>query len=179
MHLYTEQEAWKKFPAAVDFTVEGIVDAPEETVAPEPTVAPEKTSATVGGVKYSLSGDKATVTGVKDKSAARLTIPATIKANGKTYKVTAVKASACKGMKKLSAVTIGKNVKTIGKNAFNGCSKLKSVTIKTTLLTGATVGANAFKGIQSKAAIKCPAKKLKAYKKLLQKRGVGKKAQFN
>ena len=185
VHMYTTQEAWKNFPAALDFKVEGIVDA-TEAPTDEPTAAPiviepapeEKKNVTVSGVKYSLSGSKATVTGMKNKNAAKLTIPATVKANGKTYKVTAVKASACKGMKKLSTLVLGKNVKTIGKNAFYGCKALKTITIKTTKLTGSSVGANAFKGILAKVKITCPSGKKSAYKKLLQKRGVGKKATF-
>lgn len=177
VHMYTTQEAWKKFPAAVDFRVEGIVDA---TPTPEPTAtpAPAAKTATVGGLKYSLSGSKATVTGPKDKNASMLTIPATIKANGKTYKVTAVKTSACKGMKKLTALTIGKNVRNIGKNAFYGCKKLQTINIRTKQLTGTTVASNAFKGIAAKAKITCPSGKKNAYRKLLQKRGVGDKATF-
>ena len=152
--------------------------AAEPAAEPAVTVVPEKKSATVGGVKYSLSGSKATVIGVKNKNARKLTIPATIKANDKTYKVTAIKASACKNMKKLATLTIGKNVKTIGKNAFYGCKALKTIKIKTTKLNSTTVGSNAFKGIASKAKITCPSGKKSAYKKLLQKRGVGSKATF-
>ena len=145
----------------------------------DPTVDPAPatpTTATVGALKYSLKGSAATVTGPKSKSAKKLTIPATIKVNGKTYKVTAIQASAFKSMKKLTTVVIGKNVKTIGKNAFYKCAKLKSITIKTTKLTTKTVGANAFKGVYKKVTVKVPAKKLKAYKTLLKKKGLPKTA---
>jgi hypothetical protein len=37
------------------------------------------------------------------------------------------------------------------------------------------VGENAFKGISSKAAIKVPSSKVKAYKKLMAQKGQGKK----
>ena len=134
------------------------------------------TTATVGALKYSLKGGNATVTAPKSKSAKKLTIPATIKVKGKTYKVTAIKASAFKGMAKLTTVTIGANVKTIGKNAFLNCKKLKTITIKTTKLTTKTVGANAFKGVYKKATVKVPAKKLKAYRTLLVKKGLPKTA---
>ena len=67
----------------------------------------------------------------------------------------------------MTQVTIDKNVKNIGKNAFYGCKNLKKVIIKTTKLTKKTVGKNAFKGIHKKATIKVPKKKLNAYKKLL------------
>lgn len=168
-----------RIPYAV--RIDPIEEEPTEVPTPEPTATPAPAAAktaTVGGLKYSLSGSKATVTGPKDKNAAKLTIPATIKANGKTYKVIAVKASACKGMKKLTALTIGKNVRNIGKNAFYGCKKLQTINIRTKQLTGTTVASNAFKGIAAKAKITCPSGKKNAYRKLLQKRGVGDKATF-
>ena len=67
-------------------------------------------------------------------------------------------------------------MKTIGAKAFYKCAKLKSITIKTTKLTTKTVGANAFKGVYKKATVKVPAKKLKAYKTLLVKKGLPKTA---
>ena len=140
-----------------------------DDTAPEPA-APA--TATVGALKYKLDGSAATVTGPKSKNAKKLTIPATIKVEGETYKVTAIKASAFKGLKKLTTLVIGANVKTIGKNAFLKCAKLKSITIKTAKLTTKTVGANAFKGVYKKATVKVPAKKLKAYKTLLVKKGL-------
>ena len=63
------------------------------------------------------------------KASKTVTIPATIKANGVTYKVTAIAANAFKGNKTVTKVTMGGNIKTIGKNAFYGCTKLKTVTI--------------------------------------------------
>ena len=118
------------------------------------------------------------LTGPKDKNAKKLKIPATITVDGKTYKVTAIKDNAFKGMKKLTSVEIGKNIKTIGKNAFSKCSKLKTITIKTTNLTKDSVKSGAFKGIDKKATIKCPKKKKKEYQKFLVKKGVPKTAKF-
>ncbi len=60
-------------------------------------------------------------------------------------------------------------VRSIGKNAFKNCKKLKSIQIKGNALK--TVGKNAFKGIHAKAKIKVPKKQLKAYKKLLKGKG--------
>lgn len=45
-------------------------------------------------------------------------------------------------------------------------------------LKAAKVGKNAFKGIKSSATIKVPKAKLKAYKTMLYKKGVSKKATF-
>ena len=79
----------------------------------------------------------------------------------------------CSAVKK---VTIPSKVKKIGKQAFYNCKNLKSITIKTTKLTTKNVGSKAFGKINSKATLKVPSKKLKAYKTLLKKKGVtGKK----
>ena len=66
--------------------------------------------------------------------------------------------------KKLKSVTIGKNVKKIGKEAFYNCKKIKRITIKSANLK--SVGKNAIKGINKKATIKVPKKQLKKYKRL-------------
>ncbi len=135
---------------------------------------------TVNGGVYDLNHAKQTAELVKPEktSVKTLKIPDTVKANGITYKVASIAASACKGLKKLTAVTISKNISSIGAEAFSGCKALKTVTIKTTKLKSSTVGANAFNGIYKKATIKCPAKKLSAYKKLLLKKGVPATAKF-
>jgi hypothetical protein len=73
---------------------------------------------------------------------------------------------------------IPKKVKKIGKKAFYGCKKLKTITIKTTKLKKSTIGSKAFKGIYKKAKFKCPKSKLKNYKKWLKKAGAPKKAKY-
>ncbi len=105
-----------------------------------------------------------------------LKIPDTIKVNGKSYKVTEIKAKACAGNRLLTAVTLGKNIKTIGAGAFNGCANLKKITFKGTALTKA--GSNAFKGIQSAATVTCPKAKLTKYQNLLKKAGIPQAAKF-
>lgn len=95
---------------------------------------------------------------------ASITIPATIKRNGKTYKVTSVAAGMMKRNTKVKKVTIGKNVTKIGKEAFYGCKNLKTITIKSSRLK--SVGKNAIKGIYKKGVIVCPKAKKSAYKKL-------------
>lgn len=121
------------------------------------------------------------VTSVKEKTvmftggpaeASKVSIPDTVKLQGKTYKVTAVAANAFKGEKTLTQMTVGKNVTAIGKNAFNGCSGLKKITVKTAKLK--SVGKNALKGIHKKAAVNVPKKKLAKYKKLFKGKGQGK-----
>lgn len=76
---------------------------------------------------------------------------------------------------RLAKITIPSKVKKIGKQAFYNCKRLKNITIKTSKLTRGRVGSKAFKGIHSKAVIKVPKKQLKAYKKILRARGIGKR----
>ena len=81
-------------------------------------------------------------------------------------------AGAFKDCKKLTKITLGKNVTSIGKNAFSGDKKLKTIVINSAKLK--SVGKNAFKNINKKAIIKVPKKQLKAYKKLFKKAGLPK-----
>ena len=157
---------------AVDKNVE--VTSGGETIA-EPT---EVTEFRNNGLIYSLNNEKntATVAGVTDKKAKELVIEDQVYVLDKVFKVTGVRDGALKGLKKLTSLVIGKNVKAIGKNAFYKCAKLKTITIQTTKLTSKTVGANAFKGVYKKVTVKVPAKKLKAYKTLLVKKGLPKTA---
>lgn len=130
------------------------------------------------GATYKVTGAKVknpTITYVKPKkNVKKVNIPATITVKGIKYQVTAVSKDAFKNNKKVTQVTIDKNVNNIGKNAFYGCKNLKKVIIKTTKLTKKTVGKNAFKGIHKKATIKVPKKKLDVYKKLLKNAGISK-----
>lgn len=95
--------------------------------------------------------------------------PATVKINGYTFNVTAIGDKAFNGCTKLKKVTIGSKVTTIGKQAFNGCKALTSITVNSKVLK--TVGASALKGISAKAVIKVPAAKLSAYQKLFKGKG--------
>lgn len=101
------------------------------------------------------------------KSLKKVVIPATVKINGFTFKVTEIGAKAFQGNKKLSNVVIGKNVTSIKKQAFAKCKKLKSIKIKSKQIK--TIGKNAIKGIHSRAVIKTSGKKLTTYKKLFKK----------
>lgn len=102
-------------------------------------------------IKYTVTSAKEVkVTGPTKKSIRSVTIPATVKYKGTTYKVTS-----------------------IGSKAFYNCKKLKTVTIKSRKLK--SVGKNAFKGIYKKAKVTVPKSKYKAYRKLLKKAGFSSK----
>ena len=110
-----------------------------------------------------------------NKNAKTITIPATIKVKGVTYKVTKIADNSFRNNKKITEITIGKNIVSIGKNAFYGCKKLKTITIRSKKLTSKTVSKNAFKGLTKITTIKVPKNKLTAYKKLLKKKGLSSK----
>ncbi|MBC5714473.1 leucine-rich repeat protein [Roseburia sp. BX1005] len=102
-------------------------------------------------IKYTVTSAKEVkVTGPTKKSIRSVTIPATVKYKGTTYKVTS-----------------------IGSKAFYNCKKLKTVTIKSRKLK--SVGKNAFKGIYKKAKVTVPKSKYKAYRKLFKKAGFSSK----
>lgn len=122
---------------------------------------------TVSGSTYKVTKAGAEVMVYKTSKVARsVIIPATIKAKGITYKVTAIGTKAFNGNKKLKKVTIGANIKKISNNAFFKCRSLKTVTIKSVLLTKKTASKKAFKGVGKKMVIKVPKKVKKAYVKM-------------
>ena len=102
------------------------------------------------------------------KKKTSVTIPATVTdASGNVYKVTAIADKAFANSKKLKSVTIGANVKSIGKGAFKGCKKLAKVTVNANVTT--RIGKNAFKGIKSGARFTIKASKRSKAVKLLNK----------
>lgn len=155
------------------------------------------------GNQYKVTGSdqkNPTVKYVKPKSNAKgnVKIPATARYAGVTYKVTSIADKAFRNNKKvtnitvgtnvksigrsafekctkLKTVTVGKNVTKIGKNAFGGCKNLKTLTIKSAKLTKKGLASGSFKGISKKTVVKVPKGKVKAYKKLLQSKGLDKK----
>lgn len=125
------------------------------------------TKYTVAGCQYKVikAGAEVSLVGT-NKNAKSVTIPAVIKVKGVTYKVTSIGTKAFNGSKKLKKVTIGANIKKISNNAFFKCKSLKTVTIKSVLLTKKTVNKKAFKGVGKKMVIKVPKKVKKAYVKM-------------
>ena len=122
---------------------------------------------TIAGNQYRITKIGAEVSLIKTNAKAKsINIPATIKANGITYKVTTIAAKAFKQNKKLKSITVSANVKKIGNNAFFKCPSLKTVNLKTVLLTRKTASKKAFKGANKKLVIKVPKKVKKSYKKI-------------
>ena len=85
---------------------------------------------TSGKNSYKVTKQGTAVAFAKTKSKSKtIAIPATIKIGNTTYKVTSIAANALKGNKKLTKVTIGKNVTSIGKGAFQNCTALTKITV--------------------------------------------------
>lgn len=158
-----------------------VTESPMPTGTAEATVSPDVigpdtptiTLATnknysVNGNKYKvLSGKKAAFIGCTSKKVQKLNIPSTVQLGGHKYQVTTIANSACKGYKNLKNVTIGENIKTIGKHAFLDCGQLKQVTIKSRKLK--SVGKAAFRKVPATLVIKVPKGKIRSYKKMIQK----------
>ncbi len=129
---------------------------------------------TVGNYKYKIISAKTNGTGTVSfvglaKSVSSVTIGDTVTILGAKFKIVQISDKALKNKTGVTSVTIGSNVQTIGKEAFYGMKKLKTLTIKSTKIT--KVGSNALKGIYSSAKIKVPKSKLSKYKSLFKNKG--------
>lgn len=118
----------------------------------------------------------ATVKKARSKNIKSVVIPDTITIKGYEYKVTGIAKNAFANCKKLGKAVIGKNVSSIGANAFKGCKKLKSVAVLSSKVT--TIGKDAYKSVKSNINMLLPKKKYKAYKKLMKKAALPKKAKY-
>lgn len=148
------------------------------SVTPSPDQNTPGTNTVKKGSICKVSGGKYKVTDTKKKTVEykapvsltvrSITIPASIsiEVDGKkeNYKVTAVSAKACAKYKKVKKVVVGKNVVSIGKEAFRNCKNLKKIVIRSNVLK--KVGKNAVKGIHKKAVITCKKKNVGIYRKL-------------
>lgn len=125
------------------------------------------TSYTISGNEYKVSKPGAEVILVRtSKTTKNVTVPAQIYVQGITYKVTSIGAKAFNNNKKLTKVTIGINIVKINSNAFFNCKNLKTVTIKSVLLTTKTASKKAFKNAHKKLVIQVPKKVKKNYTKI-------------
>lgn len=148
---------------------------------PVPPPEPGLTTVTEGGLRYGLDleNDTAMVLGAADiYHAEKIVIPPKITIYNHSFTVTAIGANAFASMPKLKEATIGKNVASIGEKAFYKCKKLEALVIRTKRLTAETVGSKAFGKTHEKIRVSVPKEKMTEYKKLLEKRGIPKKAEF-
>lgn len=116
--------------------------------------------------KCTASAKEVTITGTSKKLAS-LSVPSAVTYNGMSFKVTAVNKKSFKNQSKLKSATIGKNVKTIGSEAFSGCKKLAKVKFSGTAVK--SIGKYAFKNVKKNITFNVKKSKKSSYKKLIQK----------
>lgn len=129
---------------------------------------------TVGNYKYKIISPKTNGQGTVAfyrlaKNVSKVSTGDTVTILGAKFKVVQISAQAFKNKSSVTSITIGKNVQTIGKEAFYGTKKLKTLTIKSSKIT--KVGSNALKNTYAKAKIKVPKAKLKKYTTLFKNKG--------
>ncbi len=111
-------------------------------------------------------GSKVSLTGTTG-TAKKISVPSTIKSGGKKYKVVSIAANAFKGNKKITKLTIGSNVTSIGKKAFYNCKNLGDISIDA--MSGVSIAKDSFKNIKKNAKITIIAKDKDTAKKLMKK----------
>lgn len=117
--------------------------------------------------KHSSKAREASFAGVVKKKGT-VKIPATVTYKGIRFKVTGIQAKAMQNNKKVKTLVIGKNVRTIGAQAFYGCRNLKSIQFKGKQVKKIKKGA--FLKIKANAKVKMPKAVRKKYKGLLNKK---------
>ena len=149
--------------------------APENPPAAQPGLV---TRVTVDKGIYQLYENTGTamLVGITSEKIKELNIPATVSANGRTYKVTEIDGKVCQKLKKLKTVVFGKYVKIIGRKAFYQCAKLRTLIFKGKKLK--SVGEKAFEGIHKKAEATVPGGKYSLYKRLLLDAGFPEKGEI-
>ena len=130
--LYENSAGNKEKGQAVHEKPDGRLNTRGITVIP---IEPEKIKAVpvaknirIKGIVYTIKKNSASVkkcrTGKK-----KIRIPAYIRYNGRKYPVTKIDVRAFKNNRHVRHIIIGCNIRTISKDAFKGCRKLKRITI--------------------------------------------------
>ena len=109
------------------------------------------------------------IIGLRKKNIKAVTIKGNVKYKKAKFNVTEINDKAFEKIKKLEKITIGKNVKLIGKKSCSNCKQLDVVIIKSEGII--KIGKGAFAGLKEDFKIKVPKAKKKKYGKLLKKSG--------
>ncbi len=120
------------------------------------------------GIRYRIMDEDGHLSAIALTSKTKkVVIPDTVEFSGNKLEVTDIAKNFMKGNKKVTKVTIGANVTSIGNQAFYKCKKLKKVEIKSEKIK--SVGKKAFGKNAKKFSVKMPKSCKKAYKKLFKK----------
>lgn len=143
---------------------EPVVDATGETLSYYDGLGKPETGNVyvIGNYRYKVisstyDGGTVTLNKVVNRKLKKSNIPIYVTINGFHYLVTKVDKKAFYGLKKLTLVRGGDNVKTIGASAFAGCKKLNKVTLGKKVKS---IGASAFAKDKKLASLKITSKKL-------------------
>ncbi len=127
-------------PSEFSVTIQIVEDAPAKLPAPGTTITDHKAKAVFTVAKQ---GKSVVFKKPASKKITKAVIPASVQLSGVTYQVTGISANAFNGCSKLKSVTIGKNVTSIGAKAFYKCKKLGKITIPSKV---EKIGKQAFSG---------------------------------
>ena len=132
---YQNTAGWSKFGESniVEFTING--------------------SGQVDGIYYQFSESEASVKSNPQKYTGSVTIPSSVKYQGKTYNVTSISDNAFESCSGLTSVVIPNSVTSIGKEAFEGCSSLAEINIPDGVTS---IAHQTFKNCNSLTAIVIP-----------------------
>ena len=123
------------------------------------------------GNSYKVTADnEVCFTGVTNKKAKSVNIPDSVVHQNIVYSVTSVADKALYKNKKVKSITVGQNVKTIGRSSFAACSNLSKVKINCSSLTA--LGKKAISGASKDLVVKVPKAQYKRFKKAFKKAGM-------
>lgn len=172
------------YGAVTEINVEVKIPASKPPIGkdPNPSKLTDGETKTIGKYKYKViraSDQTLAVIGGTNKKDKSVKIEDKVTFNNMVCTVVEIDKKAFKGYTSLTSVTIGANVKKIGKDAFSGCKKLKKVTLKGKALK--TIGKGAFKKTAQKMTVtakKLTKKQKTALLKKMKKSGMSKKAKI-
>ena len=120
---------------------------------------------TIGNLKYSFSGNNASVTGYNSENPPiDLVIPEKVEFNGLTFTVTSINAGALKNCNSLKSLVTTEKITSIGGESFRGCANLETIDVhgiieysafhgctnlKKVKITGQIIRGSAFNGCSS------------------------------
>ncbi len=114
------------------------------------------------GFTYSVIGGSEVAIVKAPENTSAINIPGIVVWGNTRYKVSKISDNAFKNNKTVTTVSGGSNIKSIGKSAFQGCTKLKKVTIKSKKLK--SIGSKAFYNCKRLGKLTICGNKLKTVK---------------